>query len=137
VSEWEMALGEICRVTRKALVTTVYANKNPIHEAYGSLLKDHGYARCRLGKGEWKLRDMVKPSKSVFVASYEISANEHLSHLEQRAYSSQWKVPEDVNERVVNELRDIFEGKTMPQELHVLSWRIDHLKAYCTRELMS
>ncbi|HUV97904.1 MAG TPA: class I SAM-dependent methyltransferase, partial [Candidatus Paceibacterota bacterium] len=37
VSEWKMALREICRVTRKALVTTVYANKNPIQQAYKSL----------------------------------------------------------------------------------------------------
>jgi len=137
VSEWKMALWEICRVTRKALVTTIYANKNPIQEAYSSLLKDYGYASRKLGKGEWELRDLVKPSRSVFVASYEISADERLSHLGQRAYSSQWEVPENVNKRVVNELKGIFEGKTMPQELHVLSWRIDDLKAYCTRELMS
>jgi ubiquinone/menaquinone biosynthesis C-methylase UbiE len=137
VSEWKLALWEICRVTRKALVTTVYANKNPIQQAYSSLLKDYGYASRRSGKGEWELRALVEPSRSVFVASYEISADERLSHLRQRAYSSQWSVPENVNERVVDELKGIFGGKTVSQELHVLSWRIDELKAYCTREPMS
>ena len=137
VSEWKMALEEICRVTRKALVTTVHANKNPIQQAYRSLLKGYGYTCRRLGKGEWELSDLVEPSRSVFVASYEISADERLAHLGQRAYSSQWEVPENVNRRVVNQLKGVFEGKTMPQELYVLSWRIADLKAYCAREPMS
>ena len=137
ISEWKMALREICRVTRKALVTTVHAHRNQIQAAYSSLLKDYGYASRRLGKSEWELRSMVKPSRSVFVASYEVSADERLAYLGQRAYSSQWEVPENVNRRVVDELKGTFEGKTMLQELHVLSWRIDDLKAYCARELTS
>jgi ubiquinone/menaquinone biosynthesis C-methylase UbiE len=137
VSEWKMALREICRVTRKALVTTVHANRNPIQAAYSSMLKEHGYAGRRFGKSEWELGELVKPSRSVFVTSYKVNADERLSHLGQRAYSSQWEVLEDVNKRVVDELKAIFEGKTMLQELHVLSWCIDDLKAYCTRELMS
>ena len=74
---------------------------------------------------------MVKPSKSVFVAHFDNNVDEYLSHLRQRAYSSQWEIPEDVNKRVVDELERQFSGKVSPQELRLLLWDINDLKIYC------
>jgi len=83
-------------------------------------------------KGEWELKDLVMPSKSVFVATYDNRADERLTYLSQRSYSSQWEIPESVNKKVVNELKDQFAGKVFPQEPHILVWNIDDLKAYCS-----
>lgn len=128
ISEWRAALHEICRVTKDIMVSIHYVRRNPIWEAYKGLLKSHGYESRRLGKGEWELKDLVEPSKSVFVASYEGNADERLTYLSQRAYSSQWEIPDDVNTKIVDELKHQFTGKMLPQELRILVWDIRDLK---------
>jgi len=136
ISGWETALHEICKVTKDIMVSIHYTRRNPIREAYNSLIGTYGYTSRRLGKGEWELKDLVKPSKSVFVASYKGSADERLDYLGQRAYSSQWEIPEDVNRRVVYELKRRFAGKLFPQELRLLVWDIGDLKAYCDASII-
>lgn len=131
ICEWRTALQEICRVTKDVMASIHYVRENPIRETYNRLLRSYGYKSRRLGKGEWELKDLVKPSKSVFVASYYNSADERLTHLSQRAYSSQWEIPEDVNTKVVDELKRQFAGKMFPQELRILVWDIRNLKTYC------
>lgn len=132
ISGWKAALREICRVTQKVMVSTIYTRKNPIRETYNRLLKGYGYESRRLGKGEWELKELVKPSKSVFAAFFDNSADERLTYLSQRAYSSQWEIPEDVNNKIVDELRRQFGGRVFPQELRVLVWDINDLEAYCS-----
>ncbi len=131
--EWKTALQEICRVTRSVMVSLFYLHKNPVREAYNRLLERYGYESRRLGKGEWELKNLVKPSRSVFVASYDLGVDKRLEHLSQRAYSSQWVIPEDVNKKVVDELKSQFAGKVFHQELRLLIWDIDNLKAYCEK----
>jgi len=58
--------------------------------------------------------------------------NERLTYLSQRAYSSQWEIPEDVNRKVVDELKRQFGGQVLHQELRILVWDINDLKAYCS-----
>lgn len=133
VSEWKMALREICRVTRRVMVSMNYVRENPMWKTYDQLLKKYGYGRHRPGKGEWELKKLVKPSKSVFVASFETKADERLTYLSQRVYSHQWKLPESVNEKIVDELKSLFAGKVFPQELYLLIWDIKDLKAFCEK----
>jgi ubiquinone/menaquinone biosynthesis C-methylase UbiE len=137
ISEWKVALKEICRVTRRVMVSTIYVRENPIRETYNRLLKSYGYTGQRLGKGEWELKDFVKPSKSVFVASFENSADERLAYLGQRAFSSQWEIPGDVNKKVVDELKQQFGGKVFPQELRLLVWDINDLENYCNSSTLN
>jgi ubiquinone/menaquinone biosynthesis C-methylase UbiE len=131
ISEWKTALQEICRVTQGIMVSIIYMHEDPLRETYNRLLNSYGYESRRLGKGEWELEDSVEPSRSVFVASYDGSADERLAYLSQRAYSSQWEIPEDVNKKVVDELKRQFAGKVFPQELRILLWDIDDLTAHC------
>lgn len=136
IEEWKEALQEICRVTLKTMLSITYTTKNPVRQAYNRILKRFGYETRRLGKGEWELTDTVKPSKQVFAATFDNSANELLAHLSQRAYSSQWQIPEDVNKKVVDELKQEFSDKVFPAELRVLVWNIAHSKLYtinCTK----
>jgi ubiquinone/menaquinone biosynthesis C-methylase UbiE len=133
ICEWKTALQEICRVTRGIMVSTHYVCRDPLREAYTRLLKGYGYESRRLGKGEWELKDLVKPLKTVVVASYGASANRRLAFLGQRVYSSQWDIPEDVNRKVVNELKRRFAGKVFPQELQILIWAMKDLEAFSLR----
>jgi ubiquinone/menaquinone biosynthesis C-methylase UbiE len=132
IEQWKEALQEICRVTQKTMLSITYTTRNPVRQAYKLALERLGYTTRRLGKGEWELADAVELSRQVFAAAFDNSADELLAYLSQRAYSSQWEVPEDVNKRVVDELKQVFSGKTFPAEVRVLVWNIAHLKA-CMR----
>ena len=131
ISNWRIALHEICRVTNEAMLSIIYTTKNPVQQAYNRILEGYGCKKRRLGKGEWELKDSVKPLKSVFGAAFDNSADEYLEHLSKRVYSSQWEIPEGINKNVVDELKQQFSGKIFPGELRVLVWRIDDLKDYC------
>lgn len=133
ICEWKTALQEICRVTQGIMVSTNYARRDPLREAYNRLLKGYRYESRRLGKGEWELKDLLKPLKTVFVSFYGTSADRRLAFLGQRVYSSQWEIPEEVNRKVVDELKRQFAGKVSPQELQILVWDIKDLKDFCVR----
>lgn len=131
ISDWRVALHEICRVTNEAMFSIIYTTKNPVAQAYNRILGGYGIKKRRLGKGEWELKDSVKPLKSVFAATFDNSADEYLDHLSKRVYSSQWEVPKGIDKKVVDELKRQFGGKTFPGELRVLVWQIDDLKDCC------
>lgn len=59
--EWKAVLKEICRVTRRVMVSVIYVGADPVWETYDSLLKGYGYENRRIGKGEWELEGLVKP----------------------------------------------------------------------------
>lgn len=126
--EWKLALREMCRVTRRIMVSTIYEGENPIRNTYSRLLEEYGYKIRRHGKGEWELKDLVKPLKSVFVASFYREADERLFNLCKMVYSSQWGIPQGVNAKAVCELRKRFAGKRFRQKLHLLVWDIKDLK---------
>jgi ubiquinone/menaquinone biosynthesis C-methylase UbiE len=130
ISDWTTALREICRVARVDMLSIVYTTRNPVRQAYNRILERYGFKSRRLGKGEWELGDIVRPRKSVFAATFDNKADELIEHLRRRAYSSQWKIPEDVNEKAVDEVRQQFGGKVFPTELRVLVWCIDDLRNY-------
>jgi len=129
ISDWQKAVGEICRVSRRAMFSLYDACADPVRDEYHRLLKSYGLERRHLGKSEHDLRDLVEPSKSLFVASYDTFADDTLASLLERNRSSQWEVPEDVNLGVVERLRATYAGKAFRQELYVSVWDIDSLKA--------
>jgi SAM-dependent methyltransferase len=133
ISEWQKVLREVCRVTRDAMLSLYYARKDPVREAYYRLLKLYGYERRDLGRSEQDLRDLVAPAESLFVCSYDRPANDRLTNLEQRTSSSQWKIPENVNQEIVQKLRLEFAGTTYKQELHVSIWEIESLKNHAAK----
>jgi len=133
ISKWKTALFEICRAANGSLVSMFDAHKDPLRTAYDEMLKKHGYERHRLGKSEQDLRELVSPSKSVFVCSYDTSSDDRLTNLAQRAFSGQWDIPESVTRKVVDELRGQFAGKVFTQQLYVTMWKINDLKVFCAK----
>jgi ubiquinone/menaquinone biosynthesis C-methylase UbiE len=130
MSEWRKALQEICRVSRSAMFSLSDTHRNPVREAYARLLQRYGCERHRPGISEHELKDLSHPAKSLFVSSYDVYADDSLASLEQQASSSQWEIPRDVNSNIVEELKTRFAGKIFKQELYLLVWDIDSLKAY-------
>ena len=130
ISEWKKALREVCRVTRHAMFSLYDACKDPVREAYYSIMKQHGYERHHAGKSEQDLKDSIGPTNSTFVISYDVSADTRLSNLQQRTSSSQWKIPKQLNSKVVKQLKKEFAGKVFRQDLYLQSWEINSLKIF-------
>lgn len=130
ISEWQTALREICRVTKDELFSVTHIHPSPVSKAYEELAREEGYNARRIGLGEYELKEIVKPTKSFRAVSWVSSANERLTYLRQRAYSRQWKVPEDVDRQIVQELVRRFAGQKYPLEMCILRWNIKDLKSY-------
>jgi ubiquinone/menaquinone biosynthesis C-methylase UbiE len=130
ISEWKKTLREVCRVTRHAMFSLYDARKDPVREAYYRMLKQYGYERRYPGKSEQDLKDLITPTKSLFVTSYDIFADNRLINLQQRTSSSQWEVPEHLNVKVVEQLKTEFAGKIFRQDLCLQAWEIDSLRVF-------
>ena len=133
IKEWQKALTEVCRVSRHALISLYYARKDPVREAYYLLLKPYGFERRWPGRSEQDLKDVIAPAKLVFACSYDTLADDRITNLQQGTSSSQWEIPEDVNLKVVAQLRKEYAGKTFRQDLYLSVWGVDSLKAYAEK----
>jgi len=134
IAEWKSALREIVRVTIESLFTVHYSTREyrtTPSGVYKELVEKHGYSCCHPGLGEWKLKEVIKSAKSRFVTSYDISISERIALLSEKVFSYQWNVPEDLHEKVMEELRKIFTGKkeyTIDVYVHKLD--INEIKNY-------
>ena len=124
VKEWKVALREISRVTRKFLVSVIRRWKNPTNEKYRDLLVKYGWKLPQRGMAERELETLVKPVKSIDVATYEASVNESLAFLERKSYSSQWYVPEEIHRRVMQQLRTRSFPDMSSVKVEILVWNI-------------
>jgi hypothetical protein len=111
------------------MLSLYYARKDPVREKYYLLQKPYGFERRWPGKSEQDLKEVITPTKTVFVCSYYISADDRIANLEQGTSSSQWEIPERLNLEIRRKLEMEFGGKTFRQDLYFSVWEIDSLKA--------
>ncbi len=131
ISDWETALHEISRLTRDAMFSVVnMPSRNPVSRAYSDLAAEKGYDARRLGLGEREIKDKITPAKAVLAGSIVADADRYLTNLSRRAYSRQWRVPENVNKEIVEELTRRFAGQEYNLEIYVVKWLISDIKSY-------
>ena len=137
IAEWRSALQEIARVTLESLFTIHYSTREyrtTPSGVYKEFVEKHGYSCRHPGVGEWKLKEIIKSTKSRFVISYNVRTNERIALLREKVFSYQWNVPEDLHKKAVEELRKIFAGKkgyTIGVYVHRLD--INEIKNYLER----
>lgn len=127
VKEWGVALREISRVTRKLLVSVIRRGKSPASEEYRELLVKRGWTLSQLGIAERELGAIVKPVKSMDVATYEVSVRKSLVFLERKAYSYQWDVPEETHRQVLQQLKTRSFPEAYSVKVEVLVWNIKNI----------
>ena len=135
IADWRSALREIARVTMESLFSIHYSTHEEYRTTpsgvYKEFVEKHGYSHRRPGVGEWKLKEIIKPTKYRFVTSYNVSTNERIAFLREKAFSYQWNVPEDLHEKAVEELRRIFAGKEeYTIDVYVYGWIIREIRNY-------
>jgi len=124
VKEWKAALREVSRVTRKLLVSVIHRAEIPPRKEYVDLLVEYGWKLPQLGIAERELGTLVKPVKSIDVANYEASVSRSLAFLEQKAYSYQWDVSEEMHMRIMQQLKTRSFPDVYSVKVEVLAWDI-------------
>jgi ubiquinone/menaquinone biosynthesis C-methylase UbiE len=138
VSDWRKALREIVRVTRESLFSVLVEDHDK-HEStprrlYEEVLKKYGFEYHHPGLGEWDLRKIVKTTRSIFADSYEVRTDEDIAYLNDKVFSSQWKLQDDLHEKAMQEVRRAFSSpKTYLNRVYVHRWDIDTIGSYLER----
>lgn len=141
IKNWKSALRETTRVTKKSLFSILREDqyeRTPSY-AYKELVEGYGYSYRHPGLGEWKLKEIIKPRKSKFVTSYNISADESLAFLDQKVFSYQWNVPDDLHKKAMEKLKERFPRKMYRGSIYIHIWDIheikDYLKSQCNMKV--
>ncbi len=134
IRDWKLALREITRVTRESLFTILHEGsdyKTTPSGVYNELLKKYGYSYNHPGLRLWELKEIIKPTKSRFVTSYQISTTESIAFLSERVFSYQWNAPDDLHKKAMEELKRMFaEKKAYTCDVYVHKWDISEIRNY-------
>jgi ubiquinone/menaquinone biosynthesis C-methylase UbiE len=128
VKEWKVALREVSRVTRKLLVSVIHRGRIPPRKEYVDVLVEYGWKLPRLGIAERELGTLIKPVKSIDVASYEASVSRSLDFMERKAYSYQWDVPEEMHMRIMQQLRTRSFPDAYSVKVEISVWDINSIR---------
>ncbi len=137
IKDWKLALREIIRVTKQSLFTVLREGldyKATPNGVYKELLKKYGYSYDHPGKGLWKLQEIIKPTRSIFVTSYNTNINESIAFLGEKAFSYQWNVPDDLHRKAMRELRRMFsKDETYGCDVYVHEWNVNAIRDCLSR----
>jgi len=137
ITDWWLALREITRVTRRSLFTVLREGLNykaTPNGVYKELLKKYGYSYDHPGKGLWKLQEIIKPTRSMFVTSYNTNINESIAFLSEKAFSLQWNVPNGLHRKAMRELRRMFsKDGTYGCDVFVHEWEVNAVRDCLSR----
>jgi ubiquinone/menaquinone biosynthesis C-methylase UbiE len=131
ISDWKSALKEIVRVTKHDLITIMHwredYNETP-NGMYKEIVTKLGYSYEHPGIGEWKLEEMVEPSQKQFLTTYKNSVEKSIEFLNDKAYSYQWNIPDELHESAMKELRNAFNNKSeYANDLYLVKWNASEI----------
>ena len=138
IPDWRVALSEIGRVTRTALVSVVSdkagSEVEAVRECYRGACRDLGYEVRHAGPMERELPAFLAPDSKVRVTAHEapVDVRAILDDYETRTFSDQWDVPEEVHRRAVGALRERYGGAgtvVRREEISLLVWGADRVRA--------
>ncbi len=131
IKNWRHALTEINRVTKHiySSVVTIFPDDPWPGQVYEELLIKHGWTKSHPGLHERNLPDTIQPQVMEEIAAFvqEKDANNSLEQLQQRCYSLQWEVPEDIHQKVMAELWSKFGEKKIKTraKIFLYIWNVD------------
>ena len=141
VPSWRMALTEICRVTTDKYISIAFRKDDSpaeeIREFYDKMCTELG---CRIrhpGLRERELPDFLAPDVDKLIVTHEhpIRVEDMINDFEQRTYSSQWLVPEEIHEQAIAALREAFaddESVVGRERISLLEWDAYRLWKFST-----
>jgi len=137
LEDWTRTVAEIRRVLRDSLMSVVIENETKwFGESYHDLLREHGYDKDHPGIGEKGLAERVKPGlvKEVASVTHHRAADRVIDRLDERCFSSQWEVPEELHRAAITEMRERYSGEEFENSYDVLvyAWDVRQLDKLVT-----
>ncbi|MFQ6128442.1 MAG: class I SAM-dependent methyltransferase [Thermoplasmata archaeon] len=123
LEDWKDALSEIGRVVRDSMMAvSIMKESGWFKVGYDELLKKYGCETGKPGIGVTDLLEKIEPKKVRDLASVTItqSSDVLLDRIEKRCYSSLWEIPEETHRRVVEEMREKYEGREIENSFDVV-----------------
>lgn len=135
VRDWVQVIHEVGRVTKKVMVSEAGdAEGFSPRQKYLEMREQIGYALKRLNDGEFGLRKIIPPESVRSAGNYwtDINAQEEIRSFEVRKSSVMWDVPDDVHKRIMRQLHEKYDGKTLRRHdvAEVVVWRTSMLRAF-------
>ncbi|UCD93116.1 MAG: class I SAM-dependent methyltransferase [Methanobacteriota archaeon] len=133
VPDWLEILEEIVRVTRTNFLThgAFWPDIDNPNLQYDRIIEESGHKREPLGVIEKDLTGTIEPYANVYIGTRNdmVPAEERISRLEDRIYSGQWSIPEDIHREAIDKVRNRFEGEMveMRADMYVFVWKIEDL----------
>jgi len=136
ISTWRCALVEVGRVTTDKFASVAFnREESPAEELrrfYDQTCADLGYVVHHPGLRERELPDLLPPDRQLVITNHEhpIDAQSMIDDFENRTYSNQWLVPEEIHEQAIQALREKYEGTEQiigREKISLLEWSIDRV----------
>lgn len=133
IANWYDLLSETRRVTRKKLLSIAgkfEPEKLSIRHLYLDKVRFYGFRQVYDIEGkEIELAKLVKPEKSQMISSFYETRNldEIIDLLDKRKTSITWGVPDNIHNRVIEELRKKYSSKRIEYHFSnfLLTWNIN------------
>lgn len=141
ISKWRCALAEVGRVTSDNFVSIAFnREESPAEELrrfYEEVCAELGYTVRHPGLRERELPDLLPPDSTTTISIHEhpINAQSMIDDFENRTYSSQWMVPEEIHQQAIQALREKYEGVQQirgKEKISLLVWGIEKVWEFAT-----
>lgn len=139
IPDWRDVLLEIARVTADSYFSIVERATvaSTLQREYHELARKDGYDWTAPGLHERELPKVLPPDLVIPVGPFNevLPADVLLEELENRAFSSQWEVPENIHRQAMHVLRERWKGREIRHEytLEVTWWQVGRLAELARR----
>jgi ubiquinone/menaquinone biosynthesis C-methylase UbiE len=129
IPDWQRALAEISRTVRGSLFTvaTVMEKLHEPRAIYERRLEAFGYGKAYLGMHEKELAKLLEPDVSAKICDHVVTlpADAYIGSLERREYSWATRLPDELHNEVVAEIRREVGGtvESVRGEIFILGWK--------------
>jgi SAM-dependent methyltransferase len=141
LSDWDRAISEINRVTKRELVSLVYKRSGfVISEEYRQALQSNGYSLNMPGLSEQVLKERVPSTSIIPIKPFHgiMTFKERIKHLEERNHSYAEKIPPGIHKAAIKYLKQKYENDmdSYPiSEVEVVIWDIKDMRKFIPFDL--
>jgi len=143
IRTWKCALAEIGRVTRSDFVSVDFKREDSPAEdfrrLYEQVCRENGHELRHPGLRERELIEVFPPDMTRKITAHEhiVDVKSFLEQYEDRVFSNQWDVPDEIHETAMEALRKAYEGveDIMGKEsVMLILWKAERVREFASGE---
>lgn len=139
IPSWKCALGEIGRVTMDKFLSVAFnKEESPAEELrrlYERVCEENGFEIHHPGMRERELSDLLPTDKVSLIDIHEhpMEVPKLLEGYENRSFSSQWTVPDEIHEMAMEAMHEKYDGLDQVfslERISLLEWNMDRVRGF-------